>query len=869
MAERKKPSKKKVEHYTHPNEKRPNNPQVGLVTPDTDPDQPRKRYSFDPRIDPQLQWSGKQENSEFDVDTVSLHVHERIDPITILEKVLKKEPHQQQSIFAYFETPENNPPLREAIEFYKHEHGWANRLIAGDSLIVMNSLLEKEGMVGKVQMIYIDPPYGIKYGSNFQPFVNKYDVKDGKDEDLTSEPETLKAFRDTWELGIHSYLSYLRQRLLLVRELLTDSGSCFVQISDENVHLVRVIMDEIFGRSNFISLITFRRKPNSMGAKIMGSVSDHIIWYAKDKKHIKSHKLFESRNPELGKTWSFIELSNGIRRKLTKEEIEKPNSIPPMSKIFTSYKLAPSAFSQEYTFPVMYKDKKYLPPYTGGGRCWKTTKEGMDALIKKDRVLPSGDTLRFVGYWNDFPYVEIDNLWYKISTTGNKIYVVETSSNTISRCILMTTDPGDLVLDITCGSGTTAYTSEKLGRRWITCDTSRLAITLAKQRLMTGKFDYYEIMEPTEGVSSGFKYDTAPHITLGTIANNEPPLEEILYDKPKIDKSKVRITGPFTVEAVPSPTVKSLDVLSHDGNSQNVQHSNNSPQEYWRDELLKTGIRGKNKQKIEFTHVESHPATKWLHADAETKEDKPKRVMISFGPEHAPLEQRQVASAIEEAQSIVPKPKMIIFAAMQFDPEAAKDIDELKWPGVTVLKVEMNKDLLTKDLKKKRSTNESFWLVGQPDVELDLVNDVDDGGKNSSKKDSKKSSKNGKANSKSSHKDDDESKRYIIRVNGFDYYNTNTDEIESGDSSKIAMWMLDTDYDGRSVYPQQVFFPMEGDKGGWSKLAKTLQAQIDDELISKYHGTVSIPFTAGPNKRAAVKIIDDRGIESLKIIQLE
>ena len=834
---KKKTKPEPVDQYTHGNEKRSNNPPVGLVTPRTDPDQPSKKYLYDPRLDPQLQWSGKQENSEFEVDTVSLHVHERIDPLTILEKAMKPKQSTQQTMFNYFETPENNPPLRDAIDFYKHDQNWSNRLIAGDSLLVMNSLLEKEGMEGKVQMIYMDPPYGIKYGSNFQPFVNKRDVKDGKDEDLTQEPEMIKAFRDTWELGIHSYLSYLKDRLLLSKKLLTESGSIFVQISDENVHHVREIMDEIFGSENFINIITFRRKINTLGSKLLGVVSDYLIWYGKNKKQIKFNRLFQNRSLQLGGTWNFIELSNGNRRKLTKKEIENPNLLPAKCKIFASYKLAPAGFNKGADFLVSYNGKKYQAPHTAGGRSWKTNEKGMKTLVEKNRVLSAGDTLRFVAYYDDFPYKEIDNLWNDMASTTNKIYAVQTATDTIQRCMLMTTDPGDLVLDPTCGSGTTSFIAEQWGRRWITCDTSRIAVVLTKQRLMTSIFDYYQLTNIQEGISSGFDYGIVPHITLGSIANNEPSSNETLYDQPLVIKNKDRISGPFTVEAVPSPTVKSLDVLSDDDSksNSNISINNKNSQEQWRNELLKTGIRGKNNQKIEFSRVETHPATKWLHADAETKEDKPKRVMISFGPEHAPLEQRQVALAIEESQTLVPKPKMIIFTAMQFDPEAAKDIDELSWPDVIILKVEMNKDLLTKDLKKKRSNNESFWLMGQPDVELQKTKDA----------------------------------KYIITVNGFDYYNTRTGEVESGNSSKIAMWMLDTDYDGRSVYPQQVFFPMEEKTGGWNKLAKTLQAQIDEELITKYQGIESIPFEAGSNKRAAVKIIDDRGIESLKIISLE
>ncbi len=826
-----KSEKKTVNQYTHGDAKRPNNPPVGLVTPGTDPDQPSKKYTYNPRLDPQLQWSGKTENSEFEVDTVSLHVHERIDPHTILEKAMKPQIAQQATMFNYFETPENNPPLRDAIEFYKHEHNWSNRLIAGDSLLVMNSLLEKEGMGGKVQMIYIDPPYGIKYGSNFQPFVNKRDVKDGKDEDLTQEPEMIKAFRDTWELGIHSYLGYLRNRLLLSQKLLTESGSVFVQISSENLHHVKEILDEIFKPQNFISIIDFRTR-GVITSVFIPQVTDYILWYAKDKKKTKFHTIFIEKTMNLDSRYNWVEFPDGSRRPLKNEEKINPHLLPIDSKIFIGDKLSAMAYSDSTFFEYEFEGKKFNPVK---GRSWQTNKKGMNSLEKAGRLIAPGNTLNYIRYFDDYPVSELNNIWYDTQGEFGKIFAVQTSTKVISRCLLMTTDPGDIVLDPTCGSGTTAYVAEQWGRRWITCDTSRIAIALTKQRLMTSKFDYYQLNKPQEGISSGFEYKTVPHITLGSIANNEPPQTETLYDQPFIQKNKIRITGPFTVEAVPSPTVKSLDILSEEHFSTNTLTFQISHQEQWREELSKTGIRGKNKQKIEFIKVETHPATKWLHADAETKEDKPKRVMISFGPEHAPLEQRQVALALEEAQSLIPKPKMIIFAAMQFDPEAAKDIEKTNWPNVTILQVEMNKDLLTQDLKKKRSSNESFWLMGQPDVELKKTKD----------------------------------KRYIITVNGFDYYNTRTGEVESGSASKIAMWMLDKDYDGRSVYPQQVFFPMEGNTGGWTKLAKTLQSKIDEELIEKYHGTESIPFEAGPNKRVAVKIIDDRGIESLKIIGLE
>ena len=825
-----------IDQYTYPEKKRLNNPPVGLVTPGTDKDAPKKKYQYDPHLDPRLDWAGKAEHTSFEVDTVSLHVHERIDPMTIIAGVRKQASEADDVCqLSLFEKAANCRPLREAIDFYKHDQDWSNRLIAGDSLLVMNSLLEKEGMAGKVQMIYIDPPYGVKYGSNFQPFVNKRDVKDGKDEDLTAEPEMIRAFRDTWELGIHSYLTYLRDRLILAKELLTESGSCFVQISDENVHLVRCLMDEVFGNNNFICIMPFA-KTASIKANFLASTYDYILWYGMDKEKTKYHQMFFERTERTsGGTYNCIELSDGMWRRLTKAELLGEDELPP-GRVFRAADITRQGESSTRT-PYEFEGRIYYP---SKGRHWAAKwPEGLDILSKANRIVSLGNILSYKTYDDDFPLMKIDNVWTDtiIGTFSEKYYVVQTASKVIQRCLLMTTDPGDLVFDPTCGSGTTAYVAEQWGRRWVTCDTSRVAVSLAKQRLMTAVFDYYELAHQEEGVSGGFKFKTVPHITLKSIANNELPAQEILYDQPLPDRKKKRVTGPFTVEAVPAPAVKSLDDTSpaQVADTTVSRSGETLRQAEWSDELLKTGIRGKSGQTVEFLHLEPLPGTTWLHADGETKEDQPKRTVISFGPEHAPLEQRQVELAIEEAQSLVPRPQIVVFASFQFDPEAAKDIDELKWPGVTLLKAQMNPDLLTFDLKKKRVSNQSFWLIGQPDVVLRR----------------------------------DEKGRCTVEVLGFDYYNTRTGQIESGDTGKIAMWMLDTDYDGRSLFPHQIFFPMAGEKDGWGKLAKNLKAEIDEELIEKFWGTVSLPFSPGKNERVAVKIIDDRGIESLKIVEVK
>jgi len=939
--------------YRH-DDKRTNNPHVGMVDTHSDGVEGKTAWQYDPHIDPALNfdssrstietliddalasgdkdrmqaaleqlkrmqspylnWSGKAERTSFSVDTVSLHVHERIDPATILAAVQKKLKDSKGKPSAaiqpdLFHAPFENLPLREAIDFYKHDRDWANRLIAGDSLLVMNSLLQKEGMAGQVQMIYLDPPYGIKYGSNFQPFVNKRDVKDRSDEDLTQEPEMIKAFRDTWELGIHSYLTYLRDRLLLAKELLHESGSVFVQISDENLHHVRELVDEIFGAINFCQVVPFRKKLMPLGAKVLEGMCDYLIWYAKDIEKIKYRSLYRVSRPSAASRWTNMEFQNGERRKLSKDENEQSQRIPISTKIYRLVSQRAPSFSEGNVYDLTFNGERISAPKGG---CWVTSKENMEKLAVANRLEREGDSLSFVLYHEDYPFSKINNFWDDTSPVQGKTYVVQTTELVIQRCLLMTTDPGDLVLDPTCGSGTTAFVAEKWGRRWITCDTSRVAVTLAKQRLMTASYDYFELKYPHEGLRSGFIYKTVPHVTLKSIANNpeideiyarmHPGIEtalaalnailpdsagksgnddglkewqvpfdfpvdwpeaakipfdafhaarqamqkqmdasiaahagqEILYDQPAVSKSKLRITGPFTVEAVPFATVLGLDEAEQPKEADIAVARSGATwrQSQWRDELLKAGIRGKGGQKIQLLDLVPLPGAKYIHAIG-TVADTGDKVAVSFGPEHAALEQRSVEIAMREAGELFPLPKMLVFCAFTFDPEAAKDIDTIK--GITALRVQMNTDLLTEDLKKGRASNESFWLMGQPDVVV-------------------KQNKSG---------------CYRVEVRGFDYFDTKTGELKSGGKKNIAMWALDTDYDNRSLFPRQVFFPMAGSGDGWNKLRKDIRAELNEELLEQFHGTVSLPFKAGENECIAVKIVDDRGIESLKVINLD
>ncbi|MBD9411564.1 site-specific DNA-methyltransferase [Stutzerimonas stutzeri] len=974
--------------YRH-QDKRKNNPEVGMVTPATDPDAGKTKWAYDPHLDPSLNfdpqrarieqliddalesgdveqmrqvleelkrnqspylnWAGKPERTSFEVDTVSLHVHERIDPASILStvrKMIKKEGKGKGAEKAFqpglFDAPFENLPLRDAIDFYRHERGWANRLIAGDSLLVMNSLLQKESMAGRVQMIYFDPPYGIKYGSNFQPFVGKRDVKDRNDADLTQEPEMIKAFRDTWELGIHSYLTYLRDRLLLARELLHESGSVFVQISDENLHHVREICDEVFGSKNFVKVIAVQ-KTGGLSQSLLPGTTDYLVWYSKSIDRIKFYQLYDEKSSGGDSLYQQIQLPDGKTRRLSGSEKQKVESIPRDARVFRYTSME----SANPRFEFGFQGKTYE-------QRWKTGYSGLERLTKSGRIYSTGQTLQYQRFLDDFPVVSLTNNW---TDTGSgsflepQTYVVQTVTKIIERCLLMTSDPGDLVLDPTCGSGTTAVVAEKWGRRWITCDTSRVAITLAKQRLMTASYDYFELKYPHEGLKGGFIYKTVPHVTLKSIANNpdidsiyermypaiedtlshlnallkdvaeefyipwftvtkggrkgekldfqagnrllewEVPYElpkewlpesvrylnkhaqpgqdreptgvelafeafhkvrqamqqqmdasiaahadqEVLYDQPAVAKNKLRITGPFTVEAVPFPSVKSLDEASgpDEADASIARTGESGRQHQWLAELLKNGARGKDGQILKFSDLEPLPfdnEMRSLHACGHLSSGE--RVVVSFGPEHAALEQRQVANALNEASNLFPVPKMVVFCAFTFDPEAAKDIDSIK--GITALKAQMDTDLLTEDLKKKQRGNQSFWLMGQPEV---LVHQLKDG-------------------------------RYQVEIDGFDYFDIAKGELVSGSKKNIAMWSLDTDYDERSLFPHQVFFPMAAKGEGWERLKKNIRAELDESRLDKFHGTISLPFEAGDNRKIAVKIVDDRGIESLKVIAL-
>lgn len=897
-----------VEDYRH-DATRKNNPPAGLAAIYEKPEREVRKYAYDPHLDPQLVWAGKAglkcyeidpDQTSFEVDVVSLHIHERVSTKAIIDAVKRNGKTVQLKLF---EEPEL--PMDKQIEFYKHEMGWVNRLILGDSLLVMNSLLVKEGMAGKIQMIYIDPPYGIKYSSNFQPRIDKRDVKD-KDEDLTREPEQIKAYRDTWQLGIHSYLSYLRDRLLLCRELLAETGSIFVQINDENLHLVRCLMDEVFGRENFVAIISFRKRGGITG-KLIPITGDYLVWYAKNKERMKYHQLFLSkRDVRTIEDYTLIEFPDGSIRKMTNEEKSGKSEILSDAKILRIDKLDVSG---NPIFPFEFQGKTYKQP-------WKTNLDGLNRLVEAERVTTSsGGLLVYKRYLDDYPVIPLNNNWDDTQGARDKMYAVQTDTTVVERCILMTTDPGDLVFDPTCGSGTTAYCAEKWGRRWITCDTSRVAIAIARQRLMTAVFDYYELADPEKGVSGGFIYETVPHITLQSIANNpkideiaekynpkiketlnelnrvlgkdmkewEVPREcpdnwddkarvlhqrfwqlkrqkreeidkairenapqEILYDRPKINKKKVRVCGPFTVEAIPIPAVEdpSQSPIPQFEDEEFIDESATNYINFMIEQLRQVGyVQFPGNRKMELNNVRTVNIG-MIHAEAETEENGAvKRVAISFGPQYGPITVKQITETIPTAR--LNGYDILIFAGFAIDPEAQATIQKAEL-GMTILFANVSPDVMLKDLLKTTKSTPLFTVFGEPDILIVT----------------KENAKDWQNEYEIPQLKDGE---YCVILRGIDVYDPNTGTVEHVSGKDVAAWFLDTDYNGMSFHICQAFFPPTD---AWKKLKKALKAHIDPEIFDRMRGVVSLPFKPGEHGKIAVKVIDFRGNEVIKIVKL-
>ena len=538
-------SGKSVEALRHEDASRTNIPTAEYQSMVREEEQVPIRVAYERRnrdLDPQLVWRGKDEQDETDlvVNAPPLYIQEKVHPKALIADLIRqskenREPAEHQiDMFSDFN---GLPEGADRTEFYKHDANWSNRMILGDSLQVMASLAEREGLQGKVQCIYIDPPYGIRFNSNFQWSTTSRDVKDGNAAHITREPEQVKAFRDTWRDGIHSYLTYLRDRLTVARDLLTDSGSVFLQIGDENVHRLRAVMDEVFGEDNFLGQISFRKKLMPLGAKTLENMADFLLWYAKDSEVVKYRQLYLKTEPDPSGRWTGVKAENEQLRRLTPSERRDFSSIPKGHVIFGTVSQWAPSFSPTSVYRFDFEGASYSPT---AGRCWVTTEEKMRRLDHASRLFVEGRFPRFISFHNDFEYQKLTHPWRDTAPAQDREFVVETSPGVIQRCILMTTDPGDLVLDPTCGSGTTSYVAEQWGRRWITIDTSRVALALARARIMGARYPYYLLADSREGqlkeaqvtrrapsetptygkVRQGFVYERVPHITLRDIANN-------------------------------------------------------------------------------------------------------------------------------------------------------------------------------------------------------------------------------------------------------------------------------------------------------------------------------------------------------------
>jgi adenine-specific DNA-methyltransferase len=789
---------------------------------------------------PFLDWTGRAERLSFDVPTLPLFVHERLSTKAIVETLSGHRRDKQQSMFELFGDPQHSI-TDQVLRAYEYQDEWVNRLVLGDSLVVMNSLLHYEGLGGQVQMIYMDPPYGVKFGSNFQPFVRKRDVSHNDDADMTREPEMVKAYRDTWELGLHSYLTYMRDRLLLCRELLAPTGSIFVQISDENLHHVRELMDEVFGAEDFVGIIPFRKKTMPLGAKHIESVTDYLIWHSRDEERLKYRQLFELMSVEGDAHWNHVELADGTRRKMTPEEINNHRLLPPGSTPVQLVSLYPAGVNQSGLFPFVFRGKEYRPP---GGNSWFTNLEGMNRLAEAGRLEPyeEGSTLRYVLKLSDSPASALTNLWSDTSAPSDKVYAVQTSTKVVQRCVLMTTDPGDLVLDPTCGSGTTAYVAEQWGRRWITIDTSRVPLALARQRLLTATFPYYQLKEEARGPAGGFVYarkrdrrgneigGVIPYISKGSIASNQPPSEEVLVDRPEVESGIVRVTGRFTFEAtIPTPVDWESDGVPASGTAEAEAHG--SFVERMLEVLRKSPVLHVGGGKtVTLRNVRPPAKTLSLSAEAIEVNGDERRVALVFGPENGALSQLAVHEALKEADLKSYAHLYAIGFAIQ--PDARLLIDksaEIGLPSATY--VQATPDLMMGDLLKNMRSSQIFSVCGLPEVRV-------------------------------RHAGDGKYQVDLVGLDVFDPISMKPDHRAGGD---VPAWFLDTDYNGLCFHVSQAFFPRTA---AWDDLRRALRGEFDDSVWDHLAGTTSAPFEPGHHGQVAVKVIDDRGNELLVVKSL-
>jgi adenine-specific DNA-methyltransferase len=879
-------------------------------------------------LDPQLVWRGKdeQDRSDLIVQAPPLYIQEKVHPKAIIDDLKRESKTRREEaepsapdLFADFNGLKDK---EAATEFYQHDQHWSNRMISGDSLSVMASLAEREGLRGQVQCIFVDPPYGIKFNSNFQWSTTSRDVKDGAKDHVTREPEQVRAFRDTWRDGIHSYLTYLRDRLTVARDLLHESGSIFVQIGDENVHRVRALMDEVFGDENFVSEITFVKNSGQTTTLLSGNL-DYIIWYAKKKEAIKYRQLFydKSIGASFSERYDQVLLESGEVRKVDKEEASGSKSLPVGARLFALQPAISAGFNKNTTIDYKLYGKDYFP---GLNRQWKYTKGGMDRLTASGRLVGLAKMIYYRRFVDDFPAYAMGNNWSDTQDRLSKTYVVQTVPRAIERCVLMTTDPGDLVLDPTCGSGTTAYVAEQWGRRWITIDTSRVAIALARSRLMGARYPYYLLADSLEGqrregevtrtapkttptrgdIRHGFVNERVPHVTLKSIANNveieviwqkwqtvleplrtelnaglaknweewEIPREsapdwavdlkathtrwwearisrqkdidssirskaefEFLHDKPYVDKNRIRVAGPFTVESLsPHRTLavdwddELIDTLEAAEGKRKAAEKVDAVTDFAHmiiENLKAAGVQQAHKEdRIAFSSLIGWPGEFICAEGTYTEGETQKRAGIFIGPEFGTVSRPDLVAAAREAGDA--GFDVLIACAFNYDAHSA-EFDKLG--RVPVLKARMNPDLhMGGDLKATGAGN-LFVIFGEPDIK---ILDAADGMKQ-------------------------------VKVFGVDVFKPQTGEVISEGTDGIALWMLDTDYNEESFFVRHAYFLGANDP--YKALKTTLKAEIDEEAWESLNSDISRPFPKPKSGRIAVKVINHLGDEVMKV----
>jgi len=822
-----------------------------------------------------------------DIDIRSLYRTEHIAPEMLIDGLTKLvENHEdQKDLFAPNELFGNSlekDELSKVSDYYTHSDSWSNRLILGDSERVMTSLLEREGMAGQVQTIYVDPPYGIKYDSNWQMKINDRNVKDGKDEHLTEEPEQIKAYRDTWEKGIHSYLSYLRDRLLVARELLKESGSCFVQISDENVHLVRNVLDEVFGSDNECATIVWKKgTPNS---KIIRNSFNYILWYAKNIEEVKSKKLFDQRRGDEGSTSDPVKLAlwgdfhDGTTRSLSPDEKRSILLTREKAKVFRVDKIIETGNDEERNFEININGEKFKPK---PGKVWRGDEDQIDRLNKLNRIVKTDRSAGYKFYIDDYPVIERTNLWE--DTAGkvpNMRYVVQTNKKIIRRCLLMTTDPGDLVLDPTVGSGTTPHVAEKWGRRWIAIDTSRIAINITKQRLMTATYPYYYLQSEVDvnrkkteqggiekqvsykpnskqehSIRLGFVYKEAPHVTQKQLANDEEPETEILYDQPFEDNKRMRVSGPFTVE-----TLQNLNPVHPEEIEQEAREDDEAQkfEEMVFEHLTSAGIKNGIKQENAVFNQVDRLINRSLHAEGYYESDDGERkAYFHIGPKFGTVSNQAVNEAIKECRAKGDADWLVVLG-FSFESEIENQSVTTSLGSFEVTKVRMADDLLQDGLKKNDKKAASFVTIGEPDIELSNYEGGSDSG-------------------------DDGENLYQLEVQGIDIYDPIKNQIKPRNAKDIAYWTVDDNYDGSNFVVRQIFFS-GGDKDEFDnikkelkqqakyatkkKLEHTLRIEIDDEAFDRLYGLKSHPFEAEEGQKVAVRVVSQFGEEVTKVLKI-